>query len=315
MATRPRPAPPHTHQPLSQPTGPRLKPQARVCSGEPRRGSTAPAASRPPFCASPHRSTCLGGRESETERAGSTARQGPVCPLLCAYSRLYSPQKCVFLQVLRIAGRRFDWVRPLRAEARTHWGNCQFPQSYRFAPKPNGMGLGMQIRTECDVLTRKRTHRLQTKPKTPETNRLGPRGARRRAPGPGRTAHRPPRTTPRRPTSVHGTGTPPPRPLPPLGAGPAAPLRPPHPTCGPTAPGTGARPSAPGRGDRAVRRLSRGAAMSLGSWRRGVDAGAGRPSALAVVGGGRGESARVAAPLASAVQRPAGRGAGGEARR
>ena len=55
--------------------------------------------------------------------------------------------------------------------------------------------------------------------------------------------------------------------------------------------------------------------MSLGSWRRGVDAGAGRPSALAVVGGGRGESARVAAPLASAVQRPAARGAGGEARR
>ena len=217
MATRPRPAPPHTHQPLSQPTGPRLKPQARVCSGEPRRGSTAPAASRPPFCASPHHSTCLGGREIETERAGSTARQGPVCPLLCAYSRLYSPQKCVFLQVLRIAGRRFDWVRPLRAEARTHWGNCQFPQSYRFAPKPNGMGLGMQIRTECDVLTRKRTHRLQTKPNTPETNRLGPRGARRRAPGPGRTAHRPRRTTPRRPTSVHGTGTPPPRPLPPLG--------------------------------------------------------------------------------------------------
>ena len=52
--------------------------------------------------------------------------------------------------------------------------------------------------------------------------------------------------------------------------------------------------------------------MSLGSWRRGVDASAGRPSALAVVGGGRGESARVAAPLASAVQRPTGRGAGGE---
>ena len=56
--------------------------------------------------------------------------------------------------------------------------------------------------------------------------------------------------------------------------------------------------------------------MSLASWRLGVDAGAGRPSALAAVGGGGGgESARVAAPLASAVQRPAGRGAGGEARR
>ena len=188
------------------------------------------------------------------------------------------------------------------------------PQSYRFAPKPNGMGLGMQMRTECDVLTRKRAHRLQTKPNTPETNRLGPRGAGRRAPGPGRTAHRPRRTTPRRPASVHGTGTPPPRPLPPLGG----PRRAPPPSSPHGRPPRLRRP-APGplrrTGDRAARRLSRGAAMSLGSWRRGVDAGAGRPSALAVVGGGRGESARVAAPLASAVQRPAARGAGGGARR
>ena len=188
------------------------------------------------------------------------------------------------------------------------------PQSYRFAPKPNGMGLGMQMRTECDVLTRKRAHRLQTKPNTPETNRLGPRGAGRRAPGPGRTAHRPRRTTPRRPASVHGTGTPPPRPLPPLGG----PRRAPPPSSPHGRPPRLRRP-APGplrrTGDRAARRLSRGAAMSLGSWRRGVDASAGRPSALAVVVGGRGESARVAAPLASAVQRPAGRGAGGEARR
>ena len=55
-----------------------------------------------------------------------------------------------------------------------------------------------------------------------------------------------------------------------------------------------ARPSAPGRGDRAVRRLSRGAAMSLGGggWKqaRGVH----RPWRW---WGGRGESARVAAPL------------------
>ena len=118
-----------------------------------------------------------------------------------------------------------------------------------------------------------------------------------------------------------GRGTPPPRPLRTHTAGRA----PPRPYALPSPHG---RPSGSGSGDlrpalyagaatapRPARRLSRGAAMSLGSWRRGVDAGAGRPSALAVVGGGRGESARVAAPLASAVQRPAGRGAGGEARR
>ena len=104
------------------------------------------------------------------------------------------------------------------------------PQSYRFAPKPNGMGLGMQMRTECDVLTRKRAHRLHTKPNTPETNRLGPRGAGRRlrdrggrhtdlaAPHPAA----PPRCT------GPGRGTPPPRPLRThRWAGPAAPLRPP----------------------------------------------------------------------------------------
>ena len=130
------------------------------------------------------------------------------------------------------------------------------PQSYRFAPKPNGMGLGMQMRTECDVLTRKRAHRLQTKPNTPETNRLGPRGAGRRAPGPGRTAHRPRRTTPRRPASVHGTGTPPPRPLPPLG-GPRRAPPPSSPHGRPPAPETGARPSTPERRPRREAALSR----------------------------------------------------------
>ena len=160
------------------------------------------------------------------------------------------------------------------------------PQSYRFAPKPNGMGLGMQMRTECDVLTRKRAHRLQTKPNTPETNRLGPRGAGRRAPGPGRTAHRPRRTTPRRPASVHGTGTPPPRPLPPLG-GPRRAPPPSSPHGRPPAPETGARPSTPERRPRRAAALSR---RRHEPRRRGVEAGAGRPSVLAVVGGGGGSS-------------------------
>ena len=146
------------------------------------------------------------------------------------------------------------------------------PQSYRFAPKPNGMGLGMQMRTECDVLTRKRAHRLQTKPNTPETNRLGPRGAGRRAPGPGRTAHRPRRTTPRRPASVHRTGT---RdapaaapPDPPPGGPRRAPTPSPRPTGGPPASGSGdLRPAlyaGAATAPRPARRLSRDAAMSLG---------------------------------------------------
>mmetsp|Transcript_1880 Transcript_1880/g.6358 ORF Transcript_1880/g.6358 Transcript_1880/m.6358 type:complete len:289 (+) Transcript_1880:98-964(+) len=147
------------------------------------------------------------------------------------------------------------------------------------------MGLGMQMRTECDVLTRKRAHRLQTKPNTPETNRLGPRGAGRRAPGPGRTAHRPRRTTPRRPASVHGTGTPPPRPLTPLG-GPrrAPPPSSPH-----------GRP--PGSGDRRPalcpdRRPRRAAALSRRRHEpRLMAAGGGRRRGASVgpSGGGGGE--------------------------
>ena len=154
------------------------------------------------------------------ERAVPTARAAPPDKFQCvragARTRVCIRRRNAYSSKWYAGGRRFDWVRPYTSRGADTLGKLR-PQSYRFAPKPNGMGLGMQMRTECDVLTRKRAHRLQTKPNTPETNRLGPRGAGRRAPGPGRTAHRPRRTTPRRPASVHGTGTPPPRPLPPLG--------------------------------------------------------------------------------------------------
>ena len=58
---------------------------------------TSPETVQGPRECLPYISTCLGGREGGTDCAGNTASQPLVCPLHCAYSHLYSPQKCVFL--------------------------------------------------------------------------------------------------------------------------------------------------------------------------------------------------------------------------
>mmetsp|Transcript_27912 Transcript_27912/g.82103 ORF Transcript_27912/g.82103 Transcript_27912/m.82103 type:complete len:291 (-) Transcript_27912:474-1346(-) len=149
------------------------------------------------------------------------------------------------------------------------------------------MGLGMQMRTECDVLTRKRAHRLQTNQTHPKRIDLGPAepgdGLRDRGAADGT------------PTSPHHT--PPPR----LGARdrdapaaapPTAGRAPPRPSAllaprtAPPAPETGARPSAPDRRPRRAAALSRRRheprLMAAGGGRR-------RGASVGPSGGGGGE--------------------------
>ena len=62
------------------------------------------------------------------ERAVPTARAAPPDKSQCvragARTRVCIRRRNAYSSKWYAGGRRFDWVRPLRAEARTHWGNC-----------------------------------------------------------------------------------------------------------------------------------------------------------------------------------------------
>ena len=62
------------------------------------------------------------------ERAVPTARAAPPdkpqCVRAGARTRVCIRRRNAYSSKWYAGGRRFDWVRPLRAEARTHWGNC-----------------------------------------------------------------------------------------------------------------------------------------------------------------------------------------------